>query len=126
VDQHLRSAEEERDDEKRNQSASERYDGGPFLGERSKQAGRFQEVSWSLSTDLSDFIKQSCLNERFKIIIKPEPQGDREDRELTLEVTIPSFASRTTYLRQRLLKLTKELDSMTKKKKSYVIARILC
>lgn len=119
------------------------------MGEREKAAGRWQEVSWSQSTDLSDFIKQSCLNERFKIVIEPQGQiqledgkgqegkvnsdgdGDRDagkhesgkegNQGMTLEVLIPSFASRTTYIRKRLLALTKELDTMTKKKKKWVV-----
>ena len=136
VDSHLRRAEEEEADEGR-------QEGGPYLGERSGD-GRWQEVSWSQSTDLSDFIKQSCLNEKFKIVIAPEGEGEgegetvKEPREsevasrskdsrdkasgnetMTLEVVIPSFASRTTYLRARLLKLTKELDQLTKNKKMY-------
>lgn len=82
------------------------------MGEREKGRGRWQEVSWSQSTDLSDFIKQSCLNEQFKIVI------ERDGTERTIKVVIPSFASRTTYLRERLLKLTKELERVTKQKKS--------
>lgn len=123
IDSHLRNAEDE-------EGVAERSEGGPFLGERSSRDGKWQEVSWSSSTDLSDFIKQSCLNERFKINIKPESpaegKGGEEGRAatevekegLTMEVVIPSFASRTTYLRARLLKLTKELDQTTKQKKA--------
>lgn len=103
LDTHLRNAEEEDGD---------RQEGGPFLHERTKGDGRWQEVSWSQSTDLSDFIKQSCLNERFTINIAP-----KEGREMKLEVTIPSFESRTRYLRKRLLGLTEELGTMTKQKK---------
>jgi hypothetical protein len=36
---------------------------------------------------------------------------------MTLSVHIPSFESRTRYLRKRLLTLSKELNEMTKKKK---------
>ena len=106
LDTHLRNAEEE--------SSDHRREGGPHLQERRKSEGRWQEVSWSQSTDLSDFIKQSCLNERFKVVIKPESTQD----EMTLEVVIPSFKSRTVYLRKRLLELTGELDGMTKQKKA--------
>lgn len=105
LDTHLRKAEED---------SSNQQEGGPHLGERRKSEGRWQEVSWSQSTDLSDFIKQSCLNERFKIVIAP---SSADNPEVTLEVVIPSFASRTTHLRGRLVKLTKELDGLTKKKK---------
>lgn len=163
MDSHLRNAEGEDQASARARSEGEsddgdrgadeaemaqpsRQEGGPFLEERSRNAGRFQEVSWSPSTDLSDFIKQSCLDERFKIVIKPEPapsydneavsrsppNADRAPRAsgetkeshgpgpsgLILEVAIPSFASRTTFLRRRLLDLTKKLDTMTKQKKA--------
>ena len=114
LDTHLRNAQEEEQDKDGSEQHSSRQDGGPFLNERRSTEGRWQEVSWSQSTDLSDFIKQSCLNERFKIVISPEQSVGEK---MTLEVVIPSFGSRTTYLRERLLKLTKELDGMTKKKK---------
>jgi hypothetical protein len=159
VDSHLRNAEEEEEARARMEgdggdrggdevemAQSSRQEGGPFLEERSRNAGRFQEVSWSPSTDLSDFIKQSCLDERFKIVIKTEApsrhgneavsrslanpdRGARANGEakdghgpgptgLILEVAIPSFASRTTFLRRRLLDLTKKLDTMTQQKKA--------
>lgn len=97
-----------------------RQEGGPRLTERKGSEGRWQEVSWSQSTDLSDFIKQSSsLNERFKIVIRPEEVegGGVKDGGVTVEVVIPSFASRTTFLRERLVKLTRELDTLTKQKK---------
>ncbi|WVW83634.1 hypothetical protein I302_105655 [Kwoniella bestiolae CBS 10118] len=132
IDSHLRNAaaELEEDDQDSTSSASgmeERQEGGPYLNQRESDGDKFQEVSWSQSTDLSDFIKQSCLNEQFKIVISPENNGtdqvlkekrnDNGNKELTLEVIIPSFASRTHYIRRRLLRLTKELDRMTKQKK---------
>lgn len=153
LDTHLRNAEEEGEDGNSNRSgngkgggkgkeASGRQDGGPFLGERQRSRGRFQEVSWSQATDLADFVKQSCLNEKFKIVITPRSIQEQADERaaaaaessgqsggtteggatpnkpgMVLEVLIPSFASRTTYLRKRLLGLTKSLDTMTKQKK---------
>ncbi|RSH80728.1 hypothetical protein EHS25_007064 [Saitozyma podzolica] len=167
VDSHLRNAEGEEQASARARSEGQsddgdpgvdeaemarpsRQEGGPFLEERSRNAGRFQEVSWSPSTDLSDVIKQSCLDERFKIVIKPElapgdeteavsssppnpnrgPRASGEGKEghgpgpagLILEAAIPSFASRTTFLRRRLLDLTKKLDTMTKQKKAIDVA----
>jgi hypothetical protein len=127
LDTHLRNAEEEQDE-----AQESRQEGGPHLKERRKSKGRYQEVSWSQATDLADFVKQSCLNEKFKIVItprsidgKPVPvpkaQGASDSENgmgMTLEVVIPSFASRTTYLRKRLLELTQSLDHMTKKKKA--------
>lgn len=124
LDSHLRNAEEE---QKGIQKPQERQEGGPHLGERKRAKGRFQEVSWSQATDLADFVKQSCLNEKFKIVITPRSiagqpvKGEEEGGEkmgMELEVVIPSFASRTTYLRKRLLELTKGLDEMTRKKKA--------
>lgn len=137
LDTHLRYAEKgaKRDGQGANgvETESERQDGGPHLGERERERGRFQEVSWSQATDLADFVKQSCLNEKFKIVITPriiqEEADARAHREeegagrveekpgMALDVLIPSFASRTTYLRKRLLELTKTLDTMTKQKK---------
>lgn len=118
LESHLRGAEAEVKD------PEGRQEGGPRLTERENSKGRWQEVSWSQSTDLSDFIKQSSsLNERFKIVIKPEEkEGDqitiKGNEGITVEVVIPSFASRTTYLRERLVKLSKELDTLTKQKKA--------
>ena len=111
LDSHLRDAESEEAKEKEDK----RQEGGPYLGERVENKGKLQEVSWSQSTDLSDFIKQACLDERFKIVIQPA-QGD----QLRLEVVIPSFESRTRYIRKRLLTLTRELDHLTKQKKRWV------
>jgi hypothetical protein len=119
LDSHLRNAAEEEADLPGREDLKGRQEGGPFLHEREKDKGKLQEVSWSQSTDLSDFIKQSCLDERFKIQIKPQKE-DPVVKDMTLEVVIPSFESRTTYLRRRLLELTKELDGMTKQKKLYV------
>ncbi|WWC61627.1 uncharacterized protein I303_104211 [Kwoniella dejecticola CBS 10117] len=125
LDSHLRHANEL--EEQNETQQFERQEGGPYLNEREEEKGRFQEVSWSQSTDLSDFIKQSCLNEKFKIVINKSPLPStaddtsptpQQDNELVLEVIIPSFASRTHYIRQRLLSLTKELDKMTKQKKN--------
>ncbi|OCF36978.1 hypothetical protein I316_01576 [Kwoniella heveanensis BCC8398] len=126
LDSHLRNAEEQDQAD-----TSGRQEGGPYLHERSEEDGRWQEVSWSQSTDLSDFIKQSCLNERFKIVISPTSEAARaslkkersgieggQQGDLVLEVIIPSFASRTHYIRRRLVTLTKELDKMTKQKKT--------
>lgn len=122
LDSHLRNAQEEQDED--GDDTTTRQEGGPFLHERQGGKGRWQEVSWSQSTDLSDFIKQSCLNEKFKILIQRQPVGrsghNRGNNELVLEVVIPSFDSRTKYLRKRLLSLTKDLDEMTRQKKSWV------
>ncbi|KAL7421517.1 hypothetical protein Q5752_003286 [Cryptotrichosporon argae] len=106
-----------------------REEGGPLLSERKDTHGRWQEVSWSQSTDLSDFVKQSCTSEHFRIVIRPEsaaaatgprsdaPCNDKHADELVLTVSIPTFASRTVYLRKRLVALTHELDTMTRMKK---------
>jgi hypothetical protein len=132
LDSHLRNAEAETEEAQADKPASiveeeaqmedvspqTRQEGGPRLNERSSEEGRWQEVSWSQSTDLSDFIKQSCLDEKFKIVIQPQGRsGTKALDPMTLSVHIPSFESRTRYLRKRLLTLSKELNEMTKKKK---------
>lgn len=129
VDTHLRNAEKSSDNSSTDvDDYAGRDEGGPFLTERKGEGGRWQEVAWSQSTDLSDFIKQSCLNEKFKIVISPERDRDgaqlkgkeTELRELVLQVIIPSFASRTHYIRKRLLSLTKDLDTLNKEKRRCV------
>ncbi|OXG24573.1 hypothetical protein C366_00102 [Cryptococcus neoformans Tu401-1] len=126
VDTHLRNAEKSSDNSSTDvDDYAGRDEGGPLLTERKGEGGRWQEVAWSQSTDLSDFIKQSCLNEKFKIVISPERDRDgaqlkgkeTELRELVLQVIIPSFASRTHYIRKRLLSLTKDLDTLNKEKR---------
>lgn len=164
LDSHLRNAEEEQgqtqgQEQGGSRETQGRQEGGPHLGERKRSHGRFQEVSWSQATDLADFVKQSCLNEKFKIVITPKIIQDEADARaatasaserdplnsdserkssgsanvtaeqeqeqanevqrpgVALEVLIPSFASRTTYLRKRLLELTKSLNTMTQQKK---------
>lgn len=106
-------------------------EGGPILNDRNPQGEDLQEVRWSTSTDLGDFIKQSTLAQSFRIVVRPEeargqtlgPQGvegkgkAEAGRPLTLKVKIPTFASRTVYLRRRLLKLTTEIAKMTDQKK---------
>ncbi|KAK4684650.1 hypothetical protein P7C73_g5521, partial [Tremellales sp. Uapishka_1] len=105
LDNHLRHAESEK--------AQHNDEGGPLLQGREEEKGRFQRVAWSQSTDLSDFIKQSCLDEKFTIVIQRRGEDDKTE----LEVLIPTFTSRTVYLRKRLLELTRDLNAMTKQKK---------
>lgn len=146
----------------------EEEEGGPLLHERVPGGGEHQEVRWSTSTDLGDFIKQSTLSQSFRIVIRDEEGGsvattatkastatnaggnqigeggrqgelelekgninqneqEREQKkestemvqpdELSIEVMIPSFESRTVYLRKRLLKLSKDLQVITDAKK---------
>jgi calcium uniporter protein, mitochondrial len=138
-------------------------EGGPLLHERIPSGGSVQEVRWSPSTDLGDFIKQATIEQTFRIVLIPQegvsPQGndggtpagneqeedydeadptktvadgrDHQDveihspahkdnvrsNELSIKIMIPSFASRTIYLRKQLLHLTNEIQSMTELKK---------
>ena len=119
-------------------------EGGPILNDRKPGGQDLQEVRWSTSTDLGDFIKQSTLAQSFKIVVRPEEvvhadtstamgkegeatrspaqrQSSTSVSPLTLKVQIPTFASRTVYLRRRLLKLTTEIAKMTEQKKWYVL-----
>ncbi|GHJ88702.1 hypothetical protein NliqN6_5104 [Naganishia liquefaciens] len=106
---------------------SEDNEGGPLLYERNPEGDDMQEVRWSTSTDLGDFIKQATLAKHFRIVLKPSwasSKGDTNPRsqsaaepELSLKIMIPSFDSRTRYLRKRLLFLTREIAQLTQKKK---------
>jgi hypothetical protein len=137
-------------------------EGGPLLYERDPGGEDLQEVRWSTSTDLGDFIKQATLAQHFRIVLKPSWEAgmgqsppklkDRvptvkaigsdtsetpEDQpaslsngsknesvaeipELSLKIMIPSFESRTRFLRKRLLHLTRQIAELTQKKKEYV------
>lgn len=137
-------------------------EGGPLLYERNPNGEDLQEVRWSTSTDLGDFIKQATLAQHFRIVLKPSWEAgagqstamlkDRvptvkaissetseipEDQpespsnvskhesvaempELSLKIMIPSFESRTRFLRKRLLHLTRQIAELTQKKKEYV------
>jgi hypothetical protein len=148
--------------------ADEEAVGGPLLHERVEGGGDVQEVRWSPSTDLGDFIKQATVSQSFRIVIIPPEQRSATDRaprrtepeatnegddgtksidgrdrrqhgedavsaanpgtadkqrgqsdtgELSIKIMIPSFASRTVYLRKRLLSITKEIQQMTEQKK---------
>lgn len=130
---------------------AEDVEGGPLLYERNPEGDDMQEVRWSTSTDLGDFIKQATLAKHFRIVLKPswdatkgqsnsqaqqlvtptdavkadcETPGSRseptETPELSLKIMIPSFDSRTRFLRKRLLYLTREIAQLTQQKKEYV------
>lgn len=95
----------------------EHSEGGPIQKDRRRGEGEQQMVRWSQSTDLGDFIKQSTLSENFRIVISPEEKEGVEAPTLEMTILIPSFASRTVYLRRRLLKITQELDKLNAQKK---------
>lgn len=101
---------------------------GPILHEdvREVQAGdgsEVHELRWSTSTDLGDFVKQSTFGQSFRVVIRPEEDLQKKSETasapptLSIRVLIPSFASRTAYLRRRLLKLTRAIAKSTEDKK---------
>lgn len=105
---------------------------GPMLREELEESNdgaaagdSVREVRWSTSTDLGDFVKQSTLGQSFRIVIRPEASGENASTTcspsdlapLSIQVLIPSFASRTAYLRRRLLKLTRAIAQSTADKK---------
>jgi hypothetical protein len=134
-------------------------EGGPLLYERNPDGEDLQEVRWSTSTDLGDFIKQATLAQHFRIVLRPSweagvgqstpllkdrvptvkaiassptelakkqsesPSNSLKDGsvadfpELSLKIMIPSFESRTRFLRKRLLHLTRQIAELTQKKK---------
>jgi hypothetical protein len=125
-------------------------EGGPLLYERNPDGGELQEVRWSTSTDLGDFIKQATLAQHFRVVLKPswetikghstsadtanrqpaarEPKVETQEPqepELSLKIMIPTFDSRTKFLRKRLLYLTREIAVITDKKKQWVQVRAI-
>ncbi|KAJ1299651.1 hypothetical protein OPQ81_011393 [Rhizoctonia solani] len=67
-------------------------------------------VRWSDSTDIGDFVKEAAQNREFAITISPEPT--KSDGETRIHILVPSFRSRTRFLRQRLKNISNELSKL--------------
>ncbi|KAF8584604.1 DUF607-domain-containing protein [Ramaria rubella] len=72
---------------------------------------RHDEVEWSDSTDIGDFVKSAVTEEHFTIVLTPK--GD--DRVIT--VRVPSFKDRTQFLRRRLRAIDVDLRQMEQLKR---------
>jgi hypothetical protein len=79
------------------------------LGHESAQQKRKKFVRWSSSTEIGDFIRDAARGKEFCV----EIEGARKE----ILVGVPSFNDRTHYLRVRLRKTAKQLDSLAALKK---------
>ncbi|EAA30422.1 hypothetical protein GE21DRAFT_10580 [Neurospora crassa] len=71
---------------------------------RSSQDKRW--VRWSSSTEMGDFIRDAARGREFAIEI--------EGYNIEMRVSVPSFGDRTYYMRQRLRKMSSEIDGLAK------------
>ncbi|KDN35151.1 hypothetical protein RSAG8_11839, partial [Rhizoctonia solani AG-8 WAC10335] len=74
-----------------------------------------REVQWSDSTDVGDFVKEAAQNREFAIVISPN--STKAQDEVKIHVLVPSFRSRTRFLRHRLQSVSKELSKLEKVKR---------
>ncbi|KAM5352725.1 hypothetical protein ACJ41O_005447 [Fusarium nematophilum] len=65
-------------------------------------------VRWSGSTEVGDFIRDAARGREFAI--------DIEGYDKELRVAVPSFRDRTYYMRMRLRRMSRDIDSMSKVK----------
>lgn len=68
---------------------------------------------WSDSTDVADFMRDAARAAKFSIaVIYPD-----DPKETVIDVQVPSFASRTRFLRRRLAVIESQLEGMDKVKR---------
>ncbi|KAK3388759.1 hypothetical protein B0T20DRAFT_102197 [Sordaria brevicollis] len=63
-------------------------------------------VRWSSSTEMGDFIRDAARGREFAIEV--------EGYNIEMRVSVPSFGDRTYYMRQRLRKMSTEIDALAK------------
>lgn len=68
-------------------------------------------MRWSQSTEIGDFIRDAARAEEFIVSIEESPAGLGHIR-----VTVPSFDERTYFLRMRLRKISRRIQSIAKTK----------
>ncbi|KAL1658864.1 hypothetical protein GGF50DRAFT_66445 [Schizophyllum commune] len=68
---------------------------------------------WSDSTDVADFMRDAARVAKFSVVIVYPDSPD----EQVIDVQVPSFASRTRYLRRRLAVIESQLKDMDKIKR---------
>jgi calcium uniporter protein, mitochondrial len=109
---------------KSNTSASNTYDIN-FRSATTSDSGS-QQFQWSDSTDVGDFIRDAAQATRFHIHISPNPvatddqsstSGKSDEDEYVLPIIVPSYASRTRFIRKRLDVVQERLSSMEELKK---------
>lgn len=70
--------------------------------ERSREEKKW--VRWSSSTEMGDFIRDAARGREFAIEV--------EGYNIEMRVTVPSFNDRTFYMRQRLRKMSREINEL--------------
>lgn len=79
---------------------------------------RGSHFRWSESTDVGDFIRDAARSAEFQIEIRFSNDNTRResdtdvDNTLIIPVTVPTFVSRTRFLRRRLALIDEELGKM--------------
>ncbi|KAM6516293.1 hypothetical protein FALCPG4_014482 [Fusarium falciforme] len=92
-------------DDKKNGANVASYSGLGHEGPSRKEANW---VRWSGSTEVGDFIRDAARGREFAIDI----EGYRKE----LRVAVPSFRDRTYYMRMRLRRMSRDIDTMAKVK----------
>ncbi|QRV77438.1 hypothetical protein RhiJN_05453 [Ceratobasidium sp. AG-Ba] len=81
-----------------------------------------KEIVWSDSTDIGDFVKEAAQDREFAITMsKPAPKSDSSSSskpdETQIRILVPSFRTRTRFLRHRLKNVSNELERLEKIKR---------
>jgi calcium uniporter protein, mitochondrial len=66
-----------------------------------------QQHQWSQATELGDFVQEAAKDSKFVVAI----QENGKPPHIT-PVRVPTFQQRTRFLRNRLLEVTKEMQSL--------------
>lgn len=74
-----------------------------------EKKGERQWVRWSSSTEVGDFIRDAARGREFAIAI----QGQADE----VWVAVPSFKDRTHYMRQRLRRMSRQMEEMSRVKR---------
>lgn len=77
--------------------------------------GTPDEIQWSDSTDVGDFVKEAANQKEFSIVLTHDEDASSEkgqNNESEIVVTVPSFHERTKYSRLKLHRLKGELRQM--------------
>lgn len=78
------------------------------LGHEGPDRKHAKWVRWSGSTEVGDFIRDAARGREFAIAI--------EGHQKELRVAVPSFRDRTYYMRTRLRRMSREIETMSKVK----------
>lgn len=85
-----------------------------FLSVSQKSSAR--EIRWSDSTDVGDFVKEAARDREFAISISTSPPK-ADTPKTNIPVIVPSFRSRTRFLRHRLKNVSEDRSRLEKVKR---------